>query len=72
MGYWLISPLEAIVAEPKLDLLRLVQEALFDLGRIAPKLFSYPEPPAISEEERRRYEDVARRLPKPKRKAQRR
>ena len=34
----------------------------------APKLFSYPEPPAISEEERRRYQEIAERLPKPKRK----
>jgi hypothetical protein len=34
----------------------------------APKLFSYPEPPAISEEERRNYREIAERLPKPKRK----
>jgi hypothetical protein len=33
----------------------------------APKLFSYPEPPAISEEERRRYQEMAERLPNGKR-----
>ena len=38
----------------------------------APKLFSYPEPPAISEEERRRYQEIAERLPKAKRKGRRR
>ena len=28
----------------------------------APELFNYPEPPAISEEERRQYEEMAERL----------
>jgi hypothetical protein len=38
----------------------------------APELFTYPEPPAIIEEERRQYEEIAKRLPKSKRKGRRR